>query len=308
MEQNTSIISCPADARAACGPDASWARQQASQALDRLIAAVGTGQSHQLRAYLAMLGRFHRYSCANVFLIGLQCPGATHVAGYRTWQGLGRQVRRGEKAIRILAPVLRRASRDSQEEEEAVVAFRTASVFDVSQTSGEPLPEFARVGGTPGKYAGRLQRFIRSKGIALRYSNALGPAEGVSSGGQIVVRSDLDSAAEFSVLVHELAHEMLHRRVEGTSRTVRETEAEAVAFVVCEAIGLKAAAAASDYIQLYQGDKATLVESLGRIQQAAAEIIRNIRPEEGPRPPNSERQARSVRASSRAQEEALHNR
>jgi hypothetical protein len=80
-------------------------------------------------------------------------------------------------------------------------------------------------------------------------------------------------AEEFSVLCHELAHEMLHRDNTPKDKKVRETEAEAVAFVVCHGVGLDASSASSDYIQLYDGDRKTLLESLERIQRTAAEIL-----------------------------------
>lgn len=301
MEQNTSTIGCPAETPAPCEPDTSPARRLVGEAIERLSADLAAGQSGQLRTYLAMLGRFHRYSLANVLLIAMQFPRATHVAGYRTWQGLGRQVRRGERGIRILAPIIRRIRKDAPEADEAVVAFRTVSVFDVSQTSGEPLPQFASVRGDPGVYICRLTEFIHARGIALRHSDVIGPADGCSSGGRITLRAGLEPATEFSVLAHELAHEMLHQDDEpiAAGRKARETEAEAVAFVVCQAIGLETGTASSDYIQLYQGGKDTLLASLGRIQQTAAEIIDGIMPAKGSCP---------VRASSRAQEEALHDR
>ena len=301
MEQNTSTISCPAEAAVLCGPETSPARRLVREAIERLSADLAAGQSGQLRDYLAMLGRFHRYSLANVLLIAMQFPRATHVAGYRAWQGLGRQVRRGERSIRILAPIIRRIRQHDPEEDEAVVAFRTVGVFDVSQTSGEPLPQFAQVKGDPGACILRLTQFVRSRGVAVRRSDAIGSADGYSSGGQIVLRAGLGPASEFSVLVHEMAHEMLHRDNEpaAVGRTIRETEAEAVAFVVCQAIGLETGTASSDYIQLYQGNKDTLLASLERIQQTAAEIIDGIMPTKGAWP---------IRASSRAHEEALHNR
>ena len=97
-----------------------------------------------------------------------------------------------------------------------------------------------------------------------------------------MLKPGLDQAEECSVLIHELAHERMHRDGDTeVSRTVRETEAEAVAFCVCEAFGLDTNSAASDYIQLYRGTKETLVESLGRIRQAATEIIVGV---EGERP------------------------
>jgi len=250
------------------------------QAMDRLIADVEAGHSDRLKAYLAMLGRFHRYSWRNVLLIHVQCPEASRVAGYRAWQKLGRRVRAGQRAIRILAPVLRRAPDGEEEEQDRIAAFKAACVFDVSQTEGRPLAEFSRVEGDPGPCMERLKHLVRRKGIALEYSDRLGGAEGLSAGGRVVLKEGLPRPTAFSVLVHELAHELLHCAPTGEqpSRKVRETEAEAVAYVVCQAIGLETHTAASDYIQLYRGDRETLLASLGRIQRTAGEILRAIRP------------------------------
>jgi hypothetical protein len=102
----------------------------------------------------------------------------------------------------------------------------------------------------------------------------------MSFGGKITLLPGLDAAEAFSVLVHEAAHELLHRgeRRTQTNHTVRETEAEAVAFVVSAAIGLDANTSSTDYIQLHAGDKATLAESLAFVQQTAAEILSSIMP------------------------------
>ena len=104
----------------------------------------------------------------------------------------------------------------------------------------------------------------------------------MSSGGQITHLPDLPPAEHFAVLAHEAAHELLHRgdRRNKTTHTVRETEAEAVAFVVSTAIGLDTNTSSSDYIQLHAGDKATLGESLAFIQQSASVILRAIEPHE----------------------------
>ena len=246
----------------------------ADKAMEKLVEAVEGGKSKRLEAYLAMLGRFHRYSLGNVLLIASQKPDARRVAGYRTWQQLGRQVKQGEKGIRILAPILIRKQDEDDDEDEAI-AFKTACVFDVSQTDGGELPEFAKVEGNPGQALERLKELVSEHGIELEYSNHIGPAEGASEGGRIILRTDLEPASEFSVLVHELVHEMLHQS-EGElseSKTARETEAEAVAFAVCQAVGLDTSTAASDYIQLYDGKKETLLASLKRIKDTAGEII-----------------------------------
>jgi len=252
-------------------------KQLVTQALDTLASAIERGESEQLKAYLATLARFHRYSVGNVLLIGMQRPGATRVAGVRAWNKLGRHVKQGEKGIRIYAPIVWRVKKQEGGEGkhiEELVRFRSVCVFDVAQTEGRPLPEFAQARGEPGEYAGRLMAFAAEQGIKVEFSDALVSAHGISAGGKVIVRKGLPPAEEFSVLAHELAHELLHRdEDEPLSRTVRETEAEAVAFVVCQGVGLEAVNAAADYIRLYQGSKETLLESLQRIRQAAVEII-----------------------------------
>ena len=132
--------------------------------------------------------------------------------------------------------------------------------------------------GDPAGHIDRLKAFARDQGIRLEYGRVPGGAEGASVGGTILLRPGMAPAEEFSTLVHEVAHELLHQgdgRPE--SRTVRETEAEAVAFVVCEAVGLQANGASADYIQLYQGDSKTLAASLERIQRTAAGIIEVVK-------------------------------
>jgi len=253
-----------------------------------LMSALERGQSERLTEYLAAMGRFHEYSLGNALLIAVQRPDARRVAGYRTWRSLGRQVRQGEKGILIVAPIVKRGARtkggdesvESREnEEEEVVAFRGAYVFDINQTEGRPFVEFARVEGNPRHHLQRLRTLIRSHGIDLAYSDSLGSADGLSCGGRILIRSGLGPAEEFSVLVHELAHEMLHKEGQAeqkTSRKTREVEAEAVAFVVSQAVGLECNTAASDYIQLYDGKKETLMASLERIRATAGELIKAV--------------------------------
>lgn len=266
------------------------AKELAENAIEQLAQAVEQGGSDALKRYLEAMSRFHEYSFGNVMLIAMQRPDATHVAGFQSWKKLGRYVKQGEKGIVIIAPMALRTKRgdecipaeslDEKHAEETILRFRAVYVFDVSQTDGEPLPEFARVGGSPNGETELLKAFVTEQGITLEYSDGLGSAHGASLGGKILLRADLPPAEEFSVLVHELAHEMLHRddRRKDTTKTIRETEAEAVAFVVSKAIGLDTNSAASDYIRLYNGDNETLAESLGQIQQTAAKILAALDP------------------------------
>ena len=257
------------------------AKKLADEALANLATALEQGKSDAMKSYLAAMGRFHRYSFGNIMLIVSQKQDATRVAGFQTWKEFGRFVRKGEKGIVIIAPMVIHAKGNDKEDtgsdadDRTILRFRAVYVFDVSQTEGESLPEPVRAGGNPNGHTERLKAFISEKGIILEFVESLGSADGVSTGGKIRLRDGLAPAEEFSVLVHELAHEMMHHGEHDVrpSKTVRETEAEAVAFVVSQAIGLDVQTAASDYIQLYAGDTKTLAASLDRIQRTATAIL-----------------------------------
>jgi len=109
------------------------------------------------------------------------------------------------------------------------------------------------VKGDPQGYTDRLTQFVASQNIRLEYDGKIAPAGGMSSGGKISLLPDLAPAEHFAILVHEVAHELLHRgdRRKETTHTVRETEAEAVALVVCSAIGLDTNSSSSDYSGRY---------------------------------------------------------
>lgn len=262
--------------------------------LENLSQALDSGQSEQMSLFLSTMAKFHRYSLGNVLLIMCQAPHATHVAGFHTWKSLGRFVKSGEKGIAILAPMLLKTQDDSpgscpesasfsdarpksgdQAEEERHLRFRVVYVFDVTQTDGEALPEFAKVSGDPGDFAERLKGLVKQLSIELQYQEDLGGAMGSSSGGVIKLKAGLDPAQEFQVLAHELAHEILHHGEgrAGSTKTSRELEAEAVAFVVSQAVGLDCATASADYIQLYNGDRDRLTQSLDSIRKAAGAIL-----------------------------------
>lgn len=254
-------------------------KQITNKAVERLIAALNEGRSEILTQYLAAIGRFHRYSLRNVMLIASQKPAATYVAGFHTWHGLGRFVKKGEKGIWILAPIVRRKNECAEQHEtddsSTAIGFRAAYVFDLSQTDGQDLPEIGSVTGDPNEYSQRLAGFCVEQSIAIEYSQEIAPARGTSAGGKIMLLPGQSPAEEFATLAHELAHEMMHHdeRRKSTSKRSRETEAEAVSFVVCHAIGLETGSASQDYIQLYKGDAQLLSESLEHIQRTASEIL-----------------------------------
>jgi antirestriction protein ArdC len=258
---------------------AAKARQVIGEAISSLAEDLNNGKSEAYRRFLAAMARFHDYSFGNVMLIVSQRPGATQVAGYRAWQKLGRQVRKGEKGITIMAPMLFKPKDANGTDEDAFLRFRAVSVFDIAQTDGEALPEPPRVSGDPGHYWDRLTGFVEVEGIALRYES-LGSIQGMSRGGTIALNDELDEAERFSVLVHELAHELMHqgpnRPDPRPPKAVRELEAESVAFVVCTAVGMKTGTASSDYIQSHGGNAELLGQSLQRVQKAAERILGHL--------------------------------
>jgi hypothetical protein len=253
-----------------------------------LIEQLEAGHSDALTAYLDAMSRFHNYSFGNILEIARQRPSATRVAGLYAWNQLGRKVKKGQKGIRILAPIIgikrkkdEEAERDiTKQNTRVLVGFRNAYVFDVSQTEGAELPTMREMSGTVGENRDRLVSYIEAQGIELVFTEKIAPALGMSYGGKIAICPGQGEAEEFSTLVHELAHEMLHKaeRRTTTTKVVRETEAEAIAFVIGKAVGLETGSASADYIHLYHGNASLLAESLEVIQQTSAAILAALQP------------------------------
>ncbi len=263
-----------------------------------LIEQLEAGHSHVLTAYLDAMSRFHNYSFGNILEIARQRPDATRVAGLYAWNQLGRKVKKGEKGIRILAPIIgvkRKKDEDAEKDitkqnTRVLVGFRNAYVFDVSQTEGAELPIMREVYGDVGENHNRLVSFIERQGIELVFTEKIAPALGMSYGGRIAILPGQSKAETFATLVHELGHEMLHKaeRRTTTTKVVRETEAEAIAFVVGKAVGLEAGTASADYIHLYHGNASLLAESLEVIQQTSAVILAALQPSANETMPDAE--------------------
>ncbi len=265
------------------------AKEVIASNVQALIEQLEAGHSEALTAYLNAMSRFHNYSFGNILEIARQRPDATRVAGFWKWKELGRSVKKGEKGIRILAPIIgvRRKKKDEEAEKDitkqntaVLVGFRSTYVFDLSQTEGADLPELREISGDVGENRDRLIAFIEHQGIELVFSERIAPALGMSYGGRIAILPGQSKAEEFSTLVHELAHEMLHKaeRRTATTKVVRETEAEAIAFVIGKAVGLETGTKSADYIQLYHGNASLLAESLEVIQQTSAVILAALQP------------------------------
>lgn len=249
-----------------------------------LLKQLAAGHSQVLRDYLVAMGKFHRYSVSNLLLIVRQRPDATRVASYHTWRKLHRQATRGAQGIIGFAPLVRRARDidvcETKTSTETLVGFRPVAVFDVADTVGEPLPSLARFEGNPDGYLERLKLLVAESGYSLEYSRRILPAQGQCLSKGIILLPDMSLAEEFRVLTHEMAHALLHfsERRADTTKCIREIEAEAVAFVVAEAVGLNTHAASCDYVKLYGGDEQTLARSHDHIQRASTKILCRITP------------------------------
>ncbi len=258
---------------------------------DQLTASVEALASSEAWAQmLAVAARFHRYSPNNVLLITVQRPEATLVAGYRTWQQLGRQVLRGEQGIAILAPVITRADPEPDQETTGKVlrGFRVTHVFDVSQTDGKPLPETGPsllAGGSPRGLWDRLADQVHAAGFTLDRGDC-GAANGYTDHlrQHVRVRDDVSPAQASKTLAHELAHVLLHGPDQpARDRHVAEVEAESVAYVITAAAGLPTEGYSVPYVASWaSGDSDVVREAATRVLSTARHIIERAGPPTDP--------------------------
>lgn len=262
---------------------------------ERILAAVEKViESGDWQAYLRFTQSFRTYSPLNRMLIFVQCEGATQVAGYRDWQGRGRQVRKGEKAIRILAPMVGKAKDDegnvitdeSGQPRRRVYGFREVSVFDVSQTEGEALPEnpapYAHLTGEADGWDA-LVSYVEADGGKVTVTEAM-LAEGDTNTSTREVRiKPAEQAHMVAVLAHEAAHLTLHMPEDDTRRYVehrgdQEVEAESVAYIVAQYLGLDTSSTSTAYMAGWASSKtATEVkQGIDRIMAGADAIIDHL--------------------------------
>lgn len=265
--------------------------------------------SEMYTEYLKTMAQFHNYSFNNTLLIALQKPDATLVAGYQAWQKkFKRQVKKGEKGIQIIAPAPIREKEevekfdpitnepilrpDGQPETEEVVhtipRFRVATVFDVSQTYGEPLPELdtPELVGNVENYEIFMEALRELSPVPIRFDAIESGAKGYYSNTEkeIVIQSDMSESQTMKTGVHEVTHAKLHdRRImeelgEKKNQMTREVEAESVAYTVCQSFGLDT----SDYSFPYIAGWSSSVEmqelrtSMETIRRTAGEMIDGI--------------------------------
>ena len=230
--------------------------------LQALAAEVdATRRDAGFRAALETMAMFWRYSPFNTWVIQRMRPNATRVAGRRLWEKLGRTVNDGEEPIFIFAPT------------RAPYRFVAVPVFDQAQTRGADVPALDLLHRGPTSVYPLLERAAARLGINV-YTDLSKPGVlGLSRGGVIEIAPKLPPRERVAVLAHELGHELLHQvdRRKHPDHSLRETEAEAVAFVVMTALGLPSKAAT--YIAWQGGTGKAVLASLGRIQRAARLVL-----------------------------------
>lgn len=247
--------------------------------------------SERWQEWLAMQSRFHSYSFNNTLLILGQKPEASLVAGFNAWRKLDRFVRKGEKGIWILAPMVYKSdvgedASTGDQPTKVIRGFKPVAVFDVSQTDGAELPEVCvRLDGEDeaGLFE-RLRGVATSIGFMVEDADDLDGANGVCTHNdrRIQLLASNSPAQRVKTLAHELGHAILHAPGEGRpdSRAVLELEAESVAFVVCAAFGITSDDYSFGYVATWSGggDEAlTAIKACGaRIQRAADQILRTL--------------------------------
>lgn len=269
--------------------------------------------SDQYKQWLTTMSRFHDYSLNNTLLIAMQKPDATLVAGYTTWKNqFDRQVNKGEKGIRILAPtpykkkvevdktdpntgeILKNPDGSNQKEIQEVLcpAFKVVSVFDVSQTDGRELPSLGvnELTGDVEQYEMFFEALKRTCPVPMEFEQISSGAKGYyhQIEQRIAIQEGMSQIQTVKTAIHEMAHQKLHaidpnlkkseQNLENISRGGKEVEAESVAYTVCQHYGIDTSDYSFAYIAGWSQGKETpeLKASLNTIRKAASEMINDI--------------------------------
>ena len=263
--------------------------------------------SESFKQYLSCLSKFHSYSLNNTLLILSQKPEASLVAGYHAWQtNFNRHVNKGEKGLMILAPVTTKEDRLMNKHDENgnvildesgnpiqemrvvnLTHFKTTTVFDISQTSGDPLPSLVHdLTGSSNEVKAIIQTIQSVCAIPIEFKTEtedlsfMTGAKGYYSPrkDKIVINKDLEDLQTAKTLIHEYAHSILHKET-NKNQSQREIEAESLAFVICDHFGIDTSEYSFGYIASYANkDYSELKSILVNIQSKAHEMIELIEP------------------------------
>jgi hypothetical protein len=235
-------------------------------------------RSEFFKQYLDVISKFWKYSYHNQMLICCRMPDATRVAGFRTWLSLKRNVTKGSKAIKILAPCKKKVTDKDpitkEEKERRITLFIPVNVFDISQTEGKALPdiEISVTGDNYKDFLDNLVSLCKEKSIEVKFEN-LGVNElyGYSKGGEIAVTNTESINTQVNTLIHEIAHELLHKGENTFSKQEREIQAEGTAYVVTKHFGMENKS--FNYLALYDADYKKIMDNLKSVAEASKEII-----------------------------------
>ena len=274
-------------------------------------------ESDKYRQYLSTMSRFHRYSVNNTMLIYMQRPDATHVAGFNKWRDqFGRNVLKGEKGIRIIAPTPYKKKVEEiktdpetnapvldadgkaiiEEKEIRIPMFKVVSVFDVSQTAGKPLPQLAAdLSGNVQQYEVFMEALRRASPVPTEIKPVARDTDGFFSikAQSITIRAGMSEVQTVCAAVHEIAHAKLHDYEHMTeladdgetilvpgekSRNTEEVEAESISYAVCQYYGIETGENSFGYIATWSKGKELkeLRASLETINKTASELITDI--------------------------------
>lgn len=245
--------------------------------------------SDRYKNYLDTMSKFYQYSANNVMLILMQMPDARFIASYKSWQkDFKRNVKKGEHAIRILAPITHKYTKEvmlqdgtKEEREGAWLSYMGVPVFDISQTEGEALPEICKsLSGDVAQFDVLIENLVSISPVPVEYEDIQGSAFGYFSHteNRIVLRQKMEQRQIVKTLVHEIAHAILHNdssEESGIDRKTKEVQAESVAYTVCKAIGIDTEDYSFGYIAGWSKGKEVkeLTASMEVIRKTAKMII-----------------------------------
>lgn len=298
-------------------------KQTHKERLKEITDSIETGikelfESDKYKSYLQTMSRFHKYSLNNTILISMQKPNATLVAGFNKWRdGFSRHVKKGEKGIKIIAPtpykikeqrekldpqtkapILDASGKVQTEEVEVQIPmYRVVSVFDVSQTYGEPLPTLAsNLTGNVEQFEVFMEAIKRTAPVPIEIKPMPDNTDGYyhTEDKRIAIREGMSEVQTVSAVIHEVAHSLLHNRemekelqaqqdenakpVKPKDRNTEEVEAESISFAVCNYYGIQTAENSLGYIATWSKDRelAELRASLETINKTSSELISGI--------------------------------
>lgn len=260
--------------------------------------------SNRYQEFLKTMAKFHNYSFNNTMLIAMQRPDATLVTSYKNWQSMGRQVMKGEKGITIIAPAPYKKMKEkevldenqrpimgtdgkpkTEQVEVTVPHFKAVTVFDIAQTSGEPIQTLAPelLTAAVQDFDSFMQAIQKISPVPIRFDEIDGNANGYyhNADKEIVIKKGLSESQTLKTAIHETAHAKLHDKEIMESlgvekdRLTKEVEAESIAYCVCSSFGLDTSDYSFPYIAGWSSSREMkeMKASMDVIRKTAGEMI-----------------------------------